>query len=670
MPQAVLELLDRNIFIKDENGTYLYCNGAYASLIGTTPEAVIGKNDHHFFSETIVRKHHLASARVFRGEQSVSILSDIPLNGRHRLIETVFRPLALSDGTNAVAGTFTDITDLYGIQNSLELAGKVFQYVHDAILITDEKKKIIQINDAFSKISGYSFDEIKGKDPSFLSSGWHEKKFYESMWEAINRDGRWEGEIWDRRKNGELYIAELTVTAVKNDFGVVENYISISNDITERKEKESVIHNLAYYDSLTQLPNRAHFKQRIEERIASAKKSRKRLGIIFFDLDNFKHVNDTMGHLTGDLLLKAVAEKIGPLIREDDCLSRLGGDEFTILIDHLETPGEIRAIANKIISLFKLPFVINDKEVFSGTSIGISIYPDDGHDYDSLIKAADTAMYHVKERGKNSFKFFTPEMNADVMERVSMEYDLRSAILNNELYVEYQPKIETRTNTVYGMEALVRWKHPRLGMISPEKFIAIAEESGQIYSIGLWVAECACNDTKALHDSGFDHLVVSINISNIQLKKDDFIDDLLQIIESSGIKKECVELEITENCLMRNVDTISTKLSRLNEENIQLAIDDFGTGHSSLSYLKKLPVQTLKIDKRFILEIDTDADNKTIAMAVIALAKSLGIDVVAEGSETQSHIDTLTELDCHRVQGYFYSKPMPLRLFERYLIKG
>ncbi|MBW6489235.1 EAL domain-containing protein [Sulfurimonas sp.] len=563
-------------------------------------------------------------------------------------------------------GTVHDVTRRKNAENELVLASAVFEKMNDGVLITDASQQIITINSAYSEMSGYNIEEIRGKTPNTFSSGWHDKSFYQNLWGDLNQSGQWSGEIIDRRKNGELYTAELSIIALHNKDGKLTNYISIVNDISEKKKKESLIHNLAYFDALTNLPNRVLFQERVLNKIPALQRNTKKMALFFIDMDNFKNINDTFGHFTGDKFLIEVANSIRATLREEDTLARLGGDEFTVILEDAESVLEIAVVAEKIIERFKAPVIIEGREFYTGASIGISIYPDDGTTYEQLVKAADTAMYQVKDSGKNSYQFYTQSMNEKITERSLIENDLRSAINRSELFLEYQPKVNLETKRVYGMEALVRWNHPDIGLIRPDKFIGISEETGQISQIGLWVARQAISDTKALYDEG-NSLIVSINVSSKQLNDDSFINDICAIADEIGLDKSYIELEITESHLMMDVKKALSILNALSEKGFKLSIDDFGTGYSSLSYLKKLPAKTIKIDRSFVLDIDRDEDDRSIVAAIIAMARSLGKDIVAEGSETKEHIDALKFLHCYKIQGYYFSRPLGIEKFREFI---
>ncbi len=563
-------------------------------------------------------------------------------------------------------GTVHDITLQKIAQNELSLASEVFAKMNDGVVITDASQKIIKVNEAFCKISGYSMEELRGQTPKALSSGWHNHEFYASMWDALVTYGSWSGEIIDRKKDGALYTAEVNIIALYNDDGTLTNFISVTNDITQKKAQENLIHNLAYFDSLTSLPNRVLFQERVMNRIPFMQRKNKKMALLFIDMDNFKNVNDTLGHVMGDKFLVEVAKTITSVIREQDTLARLGGDEFTIIIEDVESIMDIIPIAEKIVHAFKEPLLIESSKLYTGVSMGISVYPDDGESYEELVKAADTAMYQVKETGKNNFQFYTRSMNERLTERIEIENSLRYAIEKNEFFLVYQPKINLDTHSVYGMEALIRWKHPELGLVRPDKFINISEETGQIYEIGLWVLRQALIDTKALHEAG-NMLIVSINISSKQLENKNFITDICAVIKEVGVAREYIELEITESHIMNNIEKALTILNELHSKGLSLSIDDFGTGYSSLSYLKKLPAQTIKIDRSFVLDIEKDEDDRSIVATIIAMARALGKDVIAEGSETQGHVDTLKSLNCNKIQGYFFSKPIVIDEFREFI---
>ena len=546
------------------------------------------------------------------------------------------------------------------------LTSEVFSHMNDGVLITDKDNKIVRVNKAFSKITQYTKEELIGQNPSFIKSGWHDSDFYAKMWEQIHSEGSWHGELVDRKKDGSVYNAESTIIALKNGDGEITNYIAVSSDITARKEQENIINNLAYYDVLTQLPNKVHFSDLVNNRIAASKRHGTLLALLFIDLDNFKSINDTYGHLTGDRFLKESAQRIRGVLREEDVLSRFGGDEFVIMLEGFKQPSDLALVSEKIVQAFEAPFDIDGIEVFSGASIGISLYPENGTTLEELLRTADTAMYHVKHSGKSGFHFFQEAMNDAMAERMALEHALRTAVSHHELYLTYQPKIDLSANRVYGMEALLRWEHPELGFIAPDLFIPIAEENGKIHAIGKWVLKQALHDTRRLQEGGI-FAVVSINVSSLQLEREDFVGELDAIIAEAGVAPEYIELEITETEIMKDIEASLAKLEELTSKGISIAIDDFGTGYSSLSQLKKLPAKTVKIDKSFVLDIDKDSDDREMVSSMIQLSHTFNKDVVAEGSETKEHIEILRQLGCQKVQGYYYSRPLKYDAFKQFV---
>lgn len=563
----------------------------------------------------------------------------------------------LSGNVYKSIGTVHDITQRIKYEKDLQLASSVFEYSSDAILISDENNKIVAVNNVFENLTGYSIDEIKAKNPRVISSGWGDKEFYTQMWSDISNKGIWTGEIWDRKKSGTLYAASQSIIEVKDNDKKVINYIGISHDITESKENEKKIKQLAFYDFLTKLPNRRLFQQEVESFIKSSHFSDKKFAILFLDLDNFKWVNDSLGHHVGDKVLIHVSKLIDNILSEDTILARLGGDEFIILAPY-ENLLTISQLAHKVIDTVKNPITLDRVEVNVGWSIGISLFPENGSSYNHLLQNADTAMYGAKENGKNNFKYFSKDMNTSAKRRLEIDTRLRHAVEYNEFSLVYQPKVCCDKKNILGFEALIRWNDSKLGWITPDEFIPIAEQSGYIYEIGLWVLEKALVDLNTIHKEYDKKYQMAINISGIQLEDIRFLDDVKRLISKTKVPVETIEFEITETAIMKNIQKVIPVLEELKKIDIKLAIDDFGTGYSSLVYLKKMPIDTLKIDREFISEIEKDNDDKVIVEATIALANSLKLTTVAEGVETSEQSSILKNMQCNVYQGYYYSKPL------------
>ncbi|ABB43808.1 diguanylate cyclase/phosphodiesterase with PAS/PAC sensor(s) [Sulfurimonas denitrificans DSM 1251] len=556
-------------------------------------------------------------------------------------------------------GTVHDITERVEHEKELEIASNVFKYSSDGIVITDKNNNIVSVNKSFEKLTGYSKEEIIGKNPKLLSSGWGDEEFYKNMWSSLLSNDLWRDELWDRKKDGSLYAIEQTIICVRDKNQDIVNYIGMSRDITEAKNKEEKIHQLAFYDFLTKLPNAKLFQQEVEAYIKSTHYNNETFAILFLDLDNFKWVNDSLGHQIGDLLLIEIAAKLKEIISQDSIISRLGGDEFVILAPY-ENLLTISQLANTILCSVKDPIKVQNREVNVSWSIGISLYPQNGENYNDLLKNADAAMYESKNRGKNTFRYFNDMMNQDAMYRLELDTKLRYAITNNSFFLNYQPKYSFEHGKTIGVEALIRWIDKDLGFIAPDKFIPIAEESSYINEIGSWVMKQALNDLKIINSKLSSPISISINVSGKQLEHESFYDEARTLLKESGIEPSLVEFEITETSIMQNIDHVVDILKKIKMLGVKISIDDFGTGYSSMSYLKKLPIDTLKIDREFIKELEIDEDSKSIVNAIIALAKSFKLTTVAEGVENEEQKLILDGLNCDMTQGYLYSRPLSL----------
>lgn len=555
-------------------------------------------------------------------------------------------------------GTVHDITQRVENDKELQLASNVFKYSTDAIVITDSNNKILSVNEAYEELTQYSLGEVLGKDPKVISSGWGDKKFYKKMWNDISEKGLWYGEIWDRKKSGDVYAAYQSIISVTDKDNKVINYIAISHDITEAKSKENTIHELAYCDFLTKLPNRKLFEQEVEAYIKSSHYSNKKFAILFLDLDNFKWVNDSLGHRFGDQVLVEMSKKLHSLIPEDSIVARLGGDEFVILAPYKNSLN-ISQLATKIIQSVKDHIVIDEKEINVGWSIGISLFPENACTYTLLLQNADTAMYEAKAKGKNNFQFFANEMNLFAQERLKIDTRLKHAVSNSLFTLNFQPKYSYSKNKTKGVEALIRWNDEELGFVPPDKFIPIAEESGYIYDIGLWVLKESIKALQVIHKVD-NEITMAINVSGKQLESDKFYDDVIEIIQKTDVETSMLEFEITETSIMNDIESIIPILNKIKKLGIKISIDDFGTGYSSMAYLKKLPIDTLKIDREFVMHLEKDEEDLAIVEATIALSRAFKLSTVAEGVEKIEHKEILKKLGCDFFQGYYYSKPLDL----------
>lgn len=561
--------------------------------------------------------------------------------------------VARIDGTLRLARARRDATE------ALRQAAAVFNNTSEAILVTDSERNIVSVNGAYTKISGFTMDEVRGKNPRLQKSGRHDNAFYEQLWQNLEHNGHWQGEMWNRRKNGEIYPSWENISVVKDEQGRVANYVSIFSDISAIKAAEEQLRQLAHCDSLTGLPNRLMFANALSKTLKRAPRHQKKVALLFLDLDRFKLINDTLGHAAGDELLQEVARRLQRCVRDEDLVARLGGDEFTIVLEEINEPEDVSAVARKIIVALAEPIFIQQRNIVTSTSIGISIYPTDADNAEDLAKAADAAMYRAKARGRNTFEFYTAQLTADALRHLAVEHDLREALVNQQFELYYQPQVDLATGRIIGVEALLRWHHPVQGLMLPDEFIRVAEESGLIQPIGVWVMREACKQAAAWLMAGIAPLRMAINISSRQLLHDHLLPSLTQAIHESGLDPAniCIELEITEGILQ--AIECAPILQDLKTLGVTIAIDDFGTGYSSLSRIKHLPIDTLKIDKGFIHDIPDDVDDKAISATIISMAHNLGLKVIAEGVENEAQLSFLRSQGCAFGQGHLFSPAVP-----------
>ncbi len=555
-------------------------------------------------------------------------------------------------------------------QENLHLAQQVISASRDGIMVTDAKGIIQSVNPAFTRITGYTAQEAIGNTPALLKSGRHDANFYHEMWNSVAQQGHWAGEVWNRRKNGEIYPEWLSINAIYNEAGEITKLAAILSDITDRKKSEEQIKNLAYYDVLTGLPNRRLFNDRLNIAIANAHRHDHLLALVFVDLDLFKRINDTLGHSAGDKLLVEVGRRISSQLREGDTAARMGGDEFTLLLQEIDDPDSAVNIAHRIINAISQPFTIDNNTLYVTASIGISIYPNDGNNSETLIRNADTAMYRAKDDGRNSYQLYTATMNASSLQHLEMENNLRRALSQREFTLNYQAKVCAKTGRVTGAEALIRWQHGDLGYISPNLFIPIAENIGLISEIGDWVLRSAINQCRDWLDLGIEDFRMAVNVSARQLVQPNFSQRVIELLEAANLDPWHLELELTESALMARPDEVVPMLSALKSRGIQISIDDFGTGYSNFGYLKRLPINKLKIDLTFIRDVPTNADDSELVAAMIAMAHKLRLSVTAEGVENQQQIDFLQQQQCDELQGYFITHPVAANKIRQLLLAG
>lgn len=647
------------ITLKDLAGRYEFVNTKFEKMHGLKAGDVIGKTDAQIFSAKVaddfrakelevIRRHQPIESedRLFFAEGDCYLLSvRFPLFGADKLVQ-------------GVCTQSTDITARKHAEEQLRLAARVFDRAGEGIVVTDAQERILTVNGAFATVTGYSPEEAIGKTPALLNSGRHDKEFYTEMWMALRERGWWQGEVWNRRKNGEIYPEWLSINTVCDADGKVLNYVGIFSDITVVKESQRRVEFLATHDELTTLPNRSLFLDRVRQAIARGRRQHMSFGVFFVDLDNFKVVNDSLGHHAGDEMLREIALRLRECVRAADTVARFGGDEFALLIEETN-PTEADMTARRIGEAMLRPMTLANQTVHASASIGISLFPEDGEDAETLLKHADGAMYQAKESGKRTHQFFTNDLKKAADERLQLETGLRRAIERDELFLMYQPQIHIASGRLVGVEALVRWQHPDHGLVPPLKFIPLAEKTGLIDHIGEWVADAACRQLASWLVQGRDVPRLSINVSPEQLRRLHVPNSIRRLLDHYHLSAERLTIELTESALMTDPDQAQKLLRDLKALGVALSIDDFGTGYSSLSYLRRYPLDELKIDRSFVDEVASNPDDRAIAQTIIAMAATLGLSVVAEGIETAGQLDALRQLGCHAGQGYLFAAPLP-----------
>jgi diguanylate cyclase (GGDEF)-like protein/PAS domain S-box-containing protein len=641
---------------------FLEINPAYEKLTGLTSD-IIGK--------TVLE--------VLPGTEPywIDIFGQVAMTGVPSLYENFSKELGrwyqvwtFSPKKGQFAVIVSEITERKNIEQELQLYSLVLKNSSEGMVVTDADNLIIAVNPAFSKITGYSFEEVRGKNPKMLKSGRHDRAFYHAMWDEITSTGQWQGEIWDKRKDGEIHAKWLTINTIRNDDGTIHRYVALFSDITEKKKSEELIWRQANFDTLTGLPNRDMFRDRLGQEVKKSIRAELPLALLLVDLDQFKEVNDTLGHAVGDMLLIEAAHRISACVRESDTVARLGGDEFTIVISEISDNTHVEDVAQKIISNLAEPFHLGDEVVYISASIGITLYPNDSIDIDALMKNADQAMYAAKNKGRNRFSYFTPLLQDSAQRRLRLTNDLRGALEAGQFSVHFQPIIALSTGRIHKAEALIRWNHAERGMVGPAEFIPLAEETGLINEIGDWVFKESARWAEHWRNRFAPDFQVSVNKSPVQFRSENrhFSSQWAEHLRGLGLPGGNIVIEITEGLLLNADTNVTDELLRLRDADIQVAIDDFGTGYSSLSYLKKFDIDYLKIDRSFVNNLETDPDNMALSEAIIVMAHKLGLKVIAEGVETEGQRSLLAGAGCDYAQGYLFSKAIPPEEFEKLLI--
>ncbi|MCW8890128.1 MAG: EAL domain-containing protein [Sedimenticola sp.] len=639
-------------------GIILECNETFCKMLGQPKSRIIK----YPFARYVYKKDlpiltHLLRSTEESAEHEISIVND-----RSEQIHTLFKMQKVSPSREIDNLTWlvviSDVTDLHNVTMELMVKGRAIETTMEGVMITNSNVEICYVNQAFEETTGYSKEEVLGKNPSLLQSGKHTRTFYSDMWNTLKNKGKWRGEIWNRRASGDVYPEHLSISTVYDEVMNPLYYVSVFSDVTREEEVRNRLQQLAYYDGITGLPNRHLLLDRMQQELIHAKRNGTSFSVLFMDLDHFKSINDTLGHAAGDQLLIKVGDRLKSLLREIDTIARMGGDEFLILLPNVDTHEQISQVANKILSSMYQPYDLDGHSYHISISIGVSCYPRDGHDVQSLIKHGDIAMYKAKESGRNAFVIYSEEINNNLKCKISLEHDLRDAINHDQFYLHYQPQFCLKTGRLSGVEALIRWHHPVNGEIQPVDFIGLAEESGLIVNIGYWVLRTAAKQYRIWKEEGLDVGIITINLSPHQFLQSKLLSHISSVLEETGMPTNKLGIEITESAAMPNFEYSVGVLKSLRAMGVTIYIDDFGTGFSSLSYLRQLPIDVLKIDRQFIADIPNNPDDVAIVQAIMAMANNLNLQIVGEGVETQAQLDFLKTNNCQVVQGYLMSKPV------------
>ena len=655
-----LEQSPATVVITDDTGRIEYVNPKFEETTGYTAAEAIGQNprilksgdkssgEYNDLWETI------KAGKVWRGQ-----FHNKRKDGEIYWEAASISPVRDEQGriTHFIA-VKEDITARKRAEDQLRMNATVFETTTEGIMVTDAENRIKTVNPAFTRITGYEAEEVIGRNPSILRSGRHDQDFFLQMWDSLQQRGFWNGEIWNRRKDGNVFPEWLSIVAIGDPEKSTQEYVAVFSDITRRKQDEELIRRQANFDALTDLPNRSLLTDRLTHSLAGARREGWMVALLFIDLDHFKAVNDTLGHVVGDTLLQQVAERLRQCVRESDTVARFGGDEFVIVLDDIKDAGAAAVVAKKVVAILEKPFDLSGREAYIGASIGITLFPNDSADADTMLRNADMAMYRAKDAGRNNYQYFTTAMNEQMQERIGLEQDLRLAMERDQLVLCYQPIIDLAKGSIVGVESLLRWHHPERGTIPPSCFIPIAEEIGLIGPMGLWVLRKACAQAAAWRSDGLE-LRINVNISSRQLALGLTTEHIAAILAEHGLPPAALMLEITEGLVLDQDASSLEWVEALKAQGIGLAVDDFGTGYSSLSYLKRFPIDTLKIDRSFVRDIPDDCSDASLVQAIIAMADSLALEIVAEGIETPEQLEFLCRLGCHKGQGYLFSKPVP-----------
>jgi diguanylate cyclase (GGDEF)-like protein/PAS domain S-box-containing protein len=646
----------------DAAGRFTFIQGRGLAALGLRPDELLGRS----VADVFPASPELA-AQCVRALGGETVQASATIGARRHELHAV--PLRRGDGrVQGAIGVCLDITERAQAEEKLRLDATVFANTTEGVMITDAHGAILAVNAAFTEITGYAESEALGRNPRMLRSERHGTAFYRELWRTILEQGRWQGEVWNRRKSGEIYPEWLSISAVRDETGELSHFVGVFSDISSIKFSQRQLDFLAYHDPLTGLPNRLLFNERLGHAIQRAERERRQLAVLFLDLDHFKHVNDSLGHPVGDQLLVEVARRLGASVRGEDTVARLGGDEFVVLVEDIQDAADAAVVASKLLDACRRPVSLTGRDLYVAGSVGISLYPRDGRDAEHLVKNADAALYLAKQEGRDAFRFYTAELTQRALERVELEAELRVALAEGQFELRYQPQVCLVTGQVLAVEALLRWRHPRRGLLAPAAFLGVAEESGLILPIGAWALRAACRQMADWLAEGLALEQIAVNLSSQQIEREGLEDAVRVALADAGLSPYFLELEITEGALA--LDRAEAQLRALKELGLRVSVDDFGTGFSSLSYLRHLPLDGLKIDRAFVGQCDHNPDNAAIIASVVALGRGLRLTVVAEGVETEAELDCLRRLGCDVAQGYLTGPPLAATEVARLLVRN
>lgn len=656
---SLLDASPDMIFFKDLDGRFGMVNATSAAVLGKRADEVMGTDDYDYFPTDEAEEFRAIDREVMDRGTPIRRTELIPQrDGGNEIFDTLKAPVRGADGTVfGLFGIARRVTTEYQTSDRLQLAAQVFEHAAEGIMITSPAGVIEIVNPAFTRITGYTPEEVCGKNPAILHSGRHNREFYERMWATVDEADLWQGEVWNRRKSGEVYPEWLNISPVRDDRGQVVHYLGIFSDISAVKHSEERLEHIAHHDALTGLPNRVLLNDRIDTALRRAQRSDTMVAVVFLDLDRFKDINDSFGHATGDLVLKQVASRISETVREEDTVARLGGDEFVILMEDIDDAAFVEQASQRIVTCLNPPISAEHQEFFIGASLGISVFPRDGNDAESLIRNADTAMYQAKREGRNAIQQYSEKQTEAARQRMRLETALRRAVEHEAFEVWLQPQVELGAGALTGFEALCRWRDPERGMVPPSDFIPVAEATGLIIPIGEFMLRRVARLLAAWHATYERVPRIAVNVSGRQLRRLDFLSSVCTILEEEQCRPDWIELEVTESDILKDAEPAIATLYGIREMGIGLSLDDFGTGFSSLSYLKRLPIEMIKIDRSFIDGLPGDANDRAIVQAVLAMGRSLGLRVLAEGVETPAQVSALRLMGCTLAQGYRFGKP-------------